>query len=219
MGVFSPDAGGSERHVGRGAPREHHDEDRAWEPQPPHRCRTPPASPGWGGQILRSAPRSCQARRESATRRPASTLGIEHARGPRPPGRRAGRGARCARRAHADAGRARAGPEARAHDGRPARQGADHRAWPIRPSGAAGPSASPTSSPTCSSATGCPSTWTGGSASRSFWAAPWRTILPSLVVPPIVNRLRHETQNVILPGEEEDLRRYLAGATRARACA
>ena len=34
--------------------------------------------------------------------------------------------------------------------------------------------------------------------------------LPSLVVPAIVNRLRHETQNVILPGEEEDLRRYLA---------
>src|SRR5688572_10236622 len=33
--------------------------------------------------------------------------------------------------------------------------------------------------------------------------------LPSLVVPPIVNRLRQETQNVILPGEEEDLRRYL----------
>src|SRR5262247_619408 len=33
--------------------------------------------------------------------------------------------------------------------------------------------------------------------------------LPSLVVPPIVARLRHETQNVILPGEEEDLRRYL----------
>src|SRR5215475_4504109 len=33
--------------------------------------------------------------------------------------------------------------------------------------------------------------------------------LPSLVVPPIVNRLRHETQNVILPGEEGDLRRYL----------
>jgi RHH-type proline utilization regulon transcriptional repressor/proline dehydrogenase/delta 1-pyrroline-5-carboxylate dehydrogenase len=34
--------------------------------------------------------------------------------------------------------------------------------------------------------------------------------LPSVVVPPIVSRLRHETQNVILPGEEEDLRRYLA---------
>jgi RHH-type proline utilization regulon transcriptional repressor/proline dehydrogenase/delta 1-pyrroline-5-carboxylate dehydrogenase len=33
--------------------------------------------------------------------------------------------------------------------------------------------------------------------------------LPSLVVPPIVSRLRHETQNVILPGEEEDLRNYL----------
>jgi RHH-type proline utilization regulon transcriptional repressor/proline dehydrogenase/delta 1-pyrroline-5-carboxylate dehydrogenase len=33
--------------------------------------------------------------------------------------------------------------------------------------------------------------------------------LPSVVVPPIVSRLRHETQNVILPGEEEDLRRYL----------
>ena len=32
--------------------------------------------------------------------------------------------------------------------------------------------------------------------------------LPSLVVPPIVNRLRHETQNVILPGEEEELRDY-----------
>jgi RHH-type transcriptional regulator, proline utilization regulon repressor / proline dehydrogenase / delta 1-pyrroline-5-carboxylate dehydrogenase len=39
--------------------------------------------------------------------------------------------------------------------------------------------------------------------------------LPSLVVPPIVARLRHETQNVILPGEEEDLRRYLEGRRRA----
>jgi RHH-type transcriptional regulator, proline utilization regulon repressor / proline dehydrogenase / delta 1-pyrroline-5-carboxylate dehydrogenase len=39
--------------------------------------------------------------------------------------------------------------------------------------------------------------------------------LPSLVVPPIVNRLRHETQNVILPGEEEDLRRYLDERRRA----
>ncbi|HKW94210.1 MAG TPA: proline dehydrogenase family protein, partial [Methylomirabilota bacterium] len=34
--------------------------------------------------------------------------------------------------------------------------------------------------------------------------------LPSLVVPPIVARLRHETESLILPGEEEDLRRYLA---------
>jgi len=39
--------------------------------------------------------------------------------------------------------------------------------------------------------------------------------LPSLVVPPIVNRLRHETQNVILPGEEDDLRRYLEERRRA----
>src|SRR5882672_6495667 len=39
--------------------------------------------------------------------------------------------------------------------------------------------------------------------------------LPSLVVPPIVNRLRHETQNVILPGEEEDLGRYLEERRRA----
>ncbi len=39
--------------------------------------------------------------------------------------------------------------------------------------------------------------------------------LPSLVVPPLVNRLRHETQNVILPGEEEDLRRYLEERRRA----
>src|SRR6266542_5325756 len=39
--------------------------------------------------------------------------------------------------------------------------------------------------------------------------------LPSLVVPPIVNRLRHETQNVILPGEEEDLQRYLEERRRA----
>ncbi len=39
--------------------------------------------------------------------------------------------------------------------------------------------------------------------------------LPSLVVPPIVNRLRHETQNVILPGEDEDLRRYLEERRRA----
>src|SRR3989454_3160535 len=37
----------------------------------------------------------------------------------------------------------------------------------------------------------------------------------SLVVPPTVNRLRHETQNVILPGEEEDLRRYLEERRRA----
>jgi RHH-type proline utilization regulon transcriptional repressor/proline dehydrogenase/delta 1-pyrroline-5-carboxylate dehydrogenase len=35
--------------------------------------------------------------------------------------------------------------------------------------------------------------------------------LPSLVVPPIVARLRHETEALILPGEDEDLRRYLAG--------
>jgi len=34
--------------------------------------------------------------------------------------------------------------------------------------------------------------------------------LPSLVVPPIVARLRHETGSLILPAEEEDLRRYLA---------
>jgi RHH-type proline utilization regulon transcriptional repressor/proline dehydrogenase/delta 1-pyrroline-5-carboxylate dehydrogenase len=34
--------------------------------------------------------------------------------------------------------------------------------------------------------------------------------LPSLVVPPIVARLRHETESLILPGEAEDLRRYLA---------
>lgn len=39
--------------------------------------------------------------------------------------------------------------------------------------------------------------------------------LPSLVVPPIVSRLRHETQNVILPGEEEDLRHYLEERRRA----
>ena len=30
-----------------------------------------------------------------------------------------------------------------------------------------------------------------------------------------MNRLRHETQNVILPGEEEDLRRYLEERRRA----
>ncbi len=34
--------------------------------------------------------------------------------------------------------------------------------------------------------------------------------LPSLVVPPIVARLRHETDALVLPGEDEDLRRYLA---------
>jgi len=34
--------------------------------------------------------------------------------------------------------------------------------------------------------------------------------VPSLVVPPIVARLRHETEALILPGEAEDLRRYLA---------
>jgi RHH-type proline utilization regulon transcriptional repressor/proline dehydrogenase/delta 1-pyrroline-5-carboxylate dehydrogenase len=39
--------------------------------------------------------------------------------------------------------------------------------------------------------------------------------LPSLVVPPIVSRLRHETQNVILPAEEEDLRLYLEERRRA----
>jgi RHH-type proline utilization regulon transcriptional repressor/proline dehydrogenase/delta 1-pyrroline-5-carboxylate dehydrogenase len=34
--------------------------------------------------------------------------------------------------------------------------------------------------------------------------------LPSLVVPPLVARLRHETEALILPAEDEDLRRYLA---------
>ncbi|MEX2220052.1 MAG: bifunctional proline dehydrogenase/L-glutamate gamma-semialdehyde dehydrogenase, partial [Phycisphaerales bacterium] len=39
--------------------------------------------------------------------------------------------------------------------------------------------------------------------------------LPSLVVPPIVARLRQETEALILPGEDEDLRRYLAKRTAA----
>jgi RHH-type proline utilization regulon transcriptional repressor/proline dehydrogenase/delta 1-pyrroline-5-carboxylate dehydrogenase len=39
--------------------------------------------------------------------------------------------------------------------------------------------------------------------------------LPSLVVPPIVARLRQETQNVILPGEEDELRRYIEARRRA----
>jgi len=39
--------------------------------------------------------------------------------------------------------------------------------------------------------------------------------LPSLVVPPIVSRLRQETRSVIVPGEEEDLRRYLRERRRA----
>ncbi len=39
--------------------------------------------------------------------------------------------------------------------------------------------------------------------------------LPSIVVPPIVARLRHETGSLILPGEEEELRRYLAERRRA----
>ena len=34
--------------------------------------------------------------------------------------------------------------------------------------------------------------------------------LPSLIVPPIVARLRQETEALILPGEDADLRRYLA---------
>ena len=34
--------------------------------------------------------------------------------------------------------------------------------------------------------------------------------LPSVVVPPIVARLRHETESLILPGEEAELQRYLA---------
>src|SRR5499427_7018966 len=39
--------------------------------------------------------------------------------------------------------------------------------------------------------------------------------LPSLVVPPIVARLRHETESLILPGEEEELHRYLAARRAA----
>ena len=39
--------------------------------------------------------------------------------------------------------------------------------------------------------------------------------LPSLVVPPIVARLRHETEALILPAEDEDLRRYLAARRAA----
>src|SRR5215468_3875698 len=39
--------------------------------------------------------------------------------------------------------------------------------------------------------------------------------LPSLVVPPIVARLRHETESLILPGEEEALGRYLAERRRS----
>jgi RHH-type transcriptional regulator, proline utilization regulon repressor / proline dehydrogenase / delta 1-pyrroline-5-carboxylate dehydrogenase len=39
--------------------------------------------------------------------------------------------------------------------------------------------------------------------------------LPSIVVPSIVARLRHETESLILPGEEEELHRYLAERRRA----
>jgi RHH-type proline utilization regulon transcriptional repressor/proline dehydrogenase/delta 1-pyrroline-5-carboxylate dehydrogenase len=39
--------------------------------------------------------------------------------------------------------------------------------------------------------------------------------LPSIVVPPIVARLRHETESLILPGEEAELERYLAERRRA----
>src|SRR5262245_44287311 len=39
--------------------------------------------------------------------------------------------------------------------------------------------------------------------------------LPSVVVPPIVNRLRQETESLILPGEEEELTPYLAAHRRS----
>src|SRR5215468_7952636 len=39
--------------------------------------------------------------------------------------------------------------------------------------------------------------------------------LPSVVVPPIVSRLRHETESLILPGEEAELQRYLGERRRA----
>src|SRR6266511_2635196 len=39
--------------------------------------------------------------------------------------------------------------------------------------------------------------------------------LPSVVVPPIVSRLRQETRSLILPGEEEELRVYLAARRQA----
>src|SRR6266508_2055831 len=39
--------------------------------------------------------------------------------------------------------------------------------------------------------------------------------LPSVIVPPIVARLRHETEALILPAEEEELRRYLVERRRA----
>jgi len=39
--------------------------------------------------------------------------------------------------------------------------------------------------------------------------------LPSVVVPPIVSRLRHETESLILPGEEAELRAYLAARRAA----
>src|SRR5262245_64885497 len=39
--------------------------------------------------------------------------------------------------------------------------------------------------------------------------------LPSVVVPPIVSRLRQETQSLILPGEEAELAAYLAERRRA----
>jgi RHH-type transcriptional regulator, proline utilization regulon repressor / proline dehydrogenase / delta 1-pyrroline-5-carboxylate dehydrogenase len=39
--------------------------------------------------------------------------------------------------------------------------------------------------------------------------------LPSVVVPPIVARLRHETESLILPAEEDELRQYLTERRRA----
>ena len=135
--------------------------------------------------------------------------------GPRAARRRAGRGAPARGARPADRRRARPGRQARPHDGGSARQGADHRAGgsglPEPPPRAHRRSARlPARALRRAAVHGL----VGARRARS-WAGRWRTTCPSLVVPPIVARLRHETQNVILPGEEEDLRRYLEERRRA----
>src|SRR6267142_2856548 len=127
MGVFSPDAGG----VSMTSVVAHPESIRMRIADGIHnRCiayRTPPlARLGRPDSTLRTSLVPSTVRVGDAKAR--EYTGLEHARGPRPSGRRAGRRVAARGARAADAGRARAGPEARAHDGGPARQGADDRA-------------------------------------------------------------------------------------------
>ena len=116
----------------------------------------------------------------------------------------------CARPTRGRPGRARAGRASSPASWTTRTARSSPSRWPTRHSAAAGPSASPTSSRYLLERYGAPRYMDWWERAALMLGGVMGHYLPSVVVPPIVGRLRQETESLILPGEDEDSRRYLA---------